>query len=197
MDAGFDGQTINQWRKPQRVSAMIDAIRESLGSYYLYIKFVHLIAATLWSWSTSVAYIWYARDAWREWAKNPTNDLLRARRNWAFEQFDKGVIVEHLAFPVVLITGPLLIILGGWPLATPWLAAKLAILLLVFIPIEICDYWLSHIVGNKNRLRDAGDAERYERFMQIHWLFFRITTPLIILFVPAAIFLAVVKPALW
>lgn len=176
---------------------MIDAIRESLGSYYLTIKFVHLMAATLWSWSTAVAYVWYIRDAWRDWAREPGNDLLRARRNWAFEQFDKGVIVEHLAFPVVLITGPLLIILGGWPLDTPWLAVKLAILLLVFMPIEICDYWLSHIAGNKNTLRASGDDERYEWFMQFHWLFFRVTTPLIVIFVPTTIFLAVVKPAFW
>lgn len=176
---------------------MVDAIRESLGAYYLYIKFVHLLAAMMWSWSTSVAYVWYIKDAWEEWAKNPQDSILKARRDWAFEQFDRGVILEHLAFPVILITGPLMVILAGWPLMTPWLAAKLAVVLLVFIPIEIFDYWLSHLGGNKTRVRKQNDPQKFDRFIQIHWLFFRVTTPLIVVFMPLVIFLAVVKPAVW
>lgn len=176
---------------------MIDAIRESLGSWYLYIKFIHVLAAMMWSWSTAVAYVWYVKDAWEQWAENPSDDILKARRDWAFEQFDKGVILEHLAFPVILITGPLLIILSGWPLVTPWLAAKLAVVLLVFIPIEIFDYWLSHLGGNKTRVRKQNDPQKFDRFIRYHWLFFRVTTPLIVIFMPLVIFLAVVKPALW
>jgi uncharacterized membrane protein len=176
---------------------MVDAIRESLGAWYLYIKFVHLLAAMMWSWSTAVAYVWYIKDAWKEWADNPQDSVLKARRDWAFEQFDRGVILEHLAFPVILVTGPLMIVLAGWPLMTPWLAAKLSIVLLVFIPIEIFDYWLSHLGGNKTRIRKQNDPKKFERFIQIHWLFFRITTPLIVIFMPLVIFLATVKPALW
>lgn len=176
---------------------MVDAIRETLGAYYLYIKFVHLMAAMMWSWSTAVAYVWYIRDAWQEWADNPQDPILKARRDWAFEQFDRGVVLEHLAFPVILITGPLMIILAGWPLMTPWLAAKLAIVLLVFMPIEIFDYWLSHLGGNKTRIRKQNDPQKFDRFIRIHWMFFRVTTPLIVIFMPLVIFFATVKPALW
>jgi len=176
---------------------MIDAIRESLGAYYQYIKFVHLLAAMMWSWSTAVAYVWYIKDAWKEWAENPHDPILKARRDWAFEQFDKGVVLEHLAFPVILITGPLMIILAGWPLMTPWLAVKLAIVLFVFIPIEIFDYWLSHMGGNKTRVRKQNDPKKFDHFIRIHWIFFQITTPLIVIFMPLVVFLATVKPTLW
>jgi len=31
----------------------------------------------------------------------------------------------------------------------------------------------------------------------MHWIFFQITTPLIVIFMPLVVFLATVKPALW
>lgn len=176
---------------------MLASIQQSLGSYYIYIKFIHLLAVMIWSWSTSVAYVWYLQGAWKEWLRNPRDPILKARRNWAFEQFDRGVVLEHIAFPIILLTGPLLLIISGWPLSTPWLAVKLTIILLVFLPMEIFDYWISHLSGNKNRLKRKNDAISYEHFIQMHWLFFRISTPLIVIFVPITIFLAVVKPDLW
>ena len=36
--------------------------------------------------------------------------------------------------------------------------------------------------------------KKYERMIQIHWKFFVITTPLVAIFIPAIIFLAIVKP---
>lgn len=176
---------------------MLASIQQSLGSYYIYIKFIHLLAVMIWSWSTSVAYVWYLQGAWKAWLRNPQDSLLKARRNWAFEQFDRGVILEHIAFPVVLITGPLLLIITGWPLLTPWLVVKLGIVLLVFLPVEAFDYWISHFGGNKRRIKQNHDEARYEYFIQLHWRFFRISTPLIVIFVPLTIFLAVVKPEMW
>lgn len=58
-------------------------------------------------------------------------------------------------------------------------------------------YYLSHFGGNKYKLRMRGESVKYERAIAYHWLFLRISTPFIVVFVPLAIFLAVVKPALW
>lgn len=173
---------------------MIDMIRDVFGPYYVYVKFIHMFFMMIWVWSTSVAYIWYVKVAWLSWAKNPQDEMRLARRNWVFEQFDRGVVLEHTAFPIVIVTGVLLLVLSGWPLSTPWVALKLAIFLLVFMPVEVFDYWLCHYAGNKNVLKKHNDPQEYERFMHIHWRFLRISTPLIAVFVPLILFLAIVKP---
>ena len=173
---------------------MLDATREALAPYYLYIKFIHLFFVMIWSWSTAVAYTWYVKGAFQRWEKNPSDPQLVQRRNWAIEQFDKGVVLEHIAFPVILFTGPLLYWIGPWNLSFTWLLAKLSIVVLIFIPIEICDYHLSHFGGNKERLRKRGLMERYEKSIRQHWMFLKVTTPLIIIFMPTVIFLAVTKP---
>ncbi|TNC83955.1 MAG: hypothetical protein CSH49_20080 [Alcanivorax sp.] len=174
---------------------MLELIKEYLGPHYLIIKFVHVFAVMAWSWSTAVAYTSYLKPAYIKWRKNPADPILLQRRDWAFEQFDRGAVIEHTAFPVLVISGGLLFALGGWDIGFHWLMLKLSIVVLIFFPIEIADYWLSHMGGNKYRIRASGDAEKYQRYIQHHWHFFRITTPLITLFMPMVIFLAIVKPA--
>lgn len=174
---------------------MLELIREYLGPHYLIIKFIHVFAVMAWSWSTAVAYTSYLKPAYMKWRKNPDDPVLKQRRDWAFEQFDRGAVIEHTAFPVLLISGGLLFALGGWNLGFHWLLLKLCIVVFVFFPIEIADYWLSHMGGNKYRIRTQGSPEKYQRYIQHHWLFFKITTPLITIFMPMVIFLAIVKPA--
>ena len=173
---------------------MLDATREALAPFYLYIKFVHVFFVMIWSWSTAVAYTWYVKGAFQRWEKAPTDPVAIQRRNWAIEQFDKGVVLEHVAFPVILVTGPLLYFIGPWNLDFKWLLVKLLVVTLIFIPIEVCDYWLSHFGGNKARLRRHQQQDKYERAIHLHWRFLKITTPLIIIFMPAVVFLAVTKP---
>jgi len=173
---------------------MFDALREALAPGYLYIKFVHLFFVMIWSWSTSVAYTWYVKGAYLKWLKNPDDPVAIQRRNYAQEQFDKGAVLEHVAFPVVLITGPLMYWLGPWNLDYTWLLVKLLIIVFIFLPIEVFDYHLSHFGGNKEKLRRKGLMDQYEISMRRHWTFLKVTTPLIVVFMPLVIFLAVVKP---
>jgi hypothetical protein len=176
---------------------MIETLQSTFSSYYLYIKFVHVFFVMMWSWSTAVAYGWYVKGAFLSWEINPDDPKSIARRNWAIEQFDKGVVLEHIAFPIILVTGPLLWIIGGWNHENPWFLLKILVVVFIFAPIEIVDYYLSHFGGNKYKLRMRGESVKYERAIRQHWLFLRITTPLIIVFMPMAIFLAIVKPPLW
>ena len=174
---------------------MLEALHEILLPWYPYVKFVHLFSVMIWSWSTAVAYTWYVKGAFVRWEKNPADPLAIERRNYAQEQLDKGVVLEHIAFPVILITGPLLCWLAGWTLVeAKWLLVKICIVAFIFIPMEICDYWLSHLGGNKAMLRRKGLMEKYEQSMRRHWLFLKISPPLIVTFMPLVIFLAVVKP---
>lgn len=174
---------------------MPEAIQSALLPYYIYIKFIHVFFVMIWSWSTAVAYTWYVKGAFLRWEKNPQDPVVIQRRNWAIEQFDKGVVMEHVAFPIILITGPLLYFIGPWNLDFTWLLIKLTIVIFIFVPLEIFDYWLSHFGGNKLKLKRKNEWEKYEHAIQQHWKFLKASTPFIMIFVPTVIFLAIVKPS--
>lgn len=176
---------------------MLDTIRLALMPWYMEIKFVHLLFVMMWGMSTGVAYLFYVRFAFLRWQREPENPERIALRNWTMDQFDKGVIIEHIAFPVILVTGPTLYWLGGWSVMDArWLAIKLSIAFFIFVPIEIIDYWISHFGGRKSLHLLRGDDDKYEQAILWQWGFFRLTTPIVSLFIPAMIFLAVVKPSL-
>ena len=71
---------------------------------------------------------------------------------------------------------------------------KLVLIVLVFLPIEIADFYLAHFGGNKERLRRAGDEVAYERAIHLHWWFLITTTPIVIVSITFAFYLAIVKP---
>lgn len=176
---------------------MIEILHATFSGYYLYLKFIHVFFVMIWAWSTAVAYGWYVKGAFLAWEKNPDDPQIVKRRNWAIEQFDRGVVLEHIAFPVVIVTGPLLWMLSGWTLDNPWLLVKMLVVVFIFLPMEMLDYYLAHFGGNKYKLRIRGESEKYEQAIRQHWRFLQVTTPLIIVFVPLVIFLAIVKPVLW
>ncbi len=174
----------------------MEELRIGFSPWYLYLKFIHVFAVGLWSFSTAVAYRNYLVPAFRGWLRNPDNVTYIDRRNQAMERFDRGVILEHVAFPVILITGPMMAWIANMPwYEANWLGLKIAIVILIFLPIEIFDYYLSHYGGNKERLRLAEEHQKYEQIMARHWLFLRLSTPLIVVFVPLTYFLAVTKPS--
>ena len=77
---------------------------------------------------------------------------------------------------------------------------KLTIVVLVFLPIEVFDYWLSHFGGNKAKIRRSipdGDSlmsTRYERAIHYHWWFLIVTTPIISIAGVTVLYLAIDKP---
>jgi uncharacterized membrane protein len=175
------------------VAAMVEGIRAALAPYYLDIKFIHLVAVSAWIWSTSVAYMYYLVPVFRAWRRNPGDLQIIALRDWVMDRFDSGATYEHVAFPVVLLSGALLIFIAGWTLASTWLVLKLLIVIGLFVPIEVCDYYLSHFGGNKARLRAQGTPDRVEASIHRHWWFLLLTTPLITIFPFVVVFLAVTK----
>lgn len=181
--------------KKQSADTGLEALRTALIPYYLHVQFLHLLSVAIWSFSTTVAFRNFIIPAFRAWQRDPHNPVCIARRNEFMERFDKGVILEHIAFPVLVITGLMLVWLAGWQWRElNWLTIKLVIIAIVFIPVEIADYYLSHLGGNKKKIRAAGNSERYEVMVMCHWRFLKMTTPLVVFLVPLLFYLAVTKP---
>jgi len=173
---------------------VIEAVQQLLAPWYLQIKFVHLVFVAVWFMSTSVAYRFYLLPIFVAWMKSPRDVDAVRMRNWAMERFDDGAILEHIAFPVLLITGPMLMLAGGWSPAQGWFAMKLVMVVLVFIPIEVMDYYLAHFAGNKEKIRATGNAPAYEAAIHTHWWFLIVSSPVVIITIPYVIYLVVVKP---
>ncbi|MEO0963240.1 MAG: hypothetical protein AAFY01_12550 [Pseudomonadota bacterium] len=158
------------------------------------IKLIHLLAVMVWLFSTAVAYQNYLVPAFQAWRANPGDGQAVAMRNLAIERFDKGVVLEHVAFPVIMITGPVLWLVSGYGADSDWFVLKMLIVFGIFLPIEIMDYYLSHFGGNKARHRHAGDMEAYERDVEVHWRFLVSVTWPIVFFGVLVVVLAVLKP---
>ena len=174
---------------------MLAESREFLQSYFLYIKFLHVMVAMPWAFSTTVAWAFYLKPAFRRVADGSDDAEAIAQRNRYMELFDRGAIVEHVCFPILVATALLMIWINQHDLSTwNYVSAKFAIGAFIFVPIEVVDYYLAHFGGNKAAIRRSGDMAKYERFIGHHWLFLRITEPIVIVFVPLVVFLAVLKP---
>lgn len=173
----------------------MNALHSALAPYYLEIKWVHLFFVAMWAFSTAVAYRYYVVPAFRAWLGDKSNPPLIEKRDAMIKAFDRGAVLEHIAFPIILLTGVTMVWLNGWPLdQLNWLTVKLMIVGLIFIPMEVVDYHISHFGGRKGLALAAGDVARYERQIAFHWEFFRVTEKIVRVFVPLVFFLAVVKP---
>lgn len=179
---------------PDAVSDL-DSLRQGLAPAYGWLKALHVLAVMAWAWSTAVAYIYFIKPAYRRALRDPDDAGARAERDRFMELFDRGVVIEHVAFLIILATGLLLLWISGFTvLKWTWLGAKLLLVAVVFVPMEIADAYLAHGAGNKRRLRRAGQGDRHEHMMERHWRFFRVTEPIVMVLIPMAIVLAIAKP---
>ncbi len=177
---------------------MYETLHYGLAPYYLYIKLIHMLLAFVWAFSVAVGYTQYLLPVVQAWRRNPHDPEFVPMRHWVFERFDQGVVLEHIAFPVILLTGIMLILAGGWGPESGWLVLKLAIVVAITVPMEIFDYHISHLGGNKRHIRDRNpdepDWEGYEKALHRHWWFFLTTTPIIYFVTLGIFFLAITKP---
>mgnify|MGYP003987498079 CR=1 FL=1 len=170
-------------------------LHSMISPFYLEIKTLHLLSVAMWSFSTAVAFRNYFVPVYKYWIRHRDDEAAIQDRNDVMEKFDRGAVLEHVAFPVAIITGLLMIWIAGWSLnSVNWLVLKLGIILFVFVPVEIVDYYISHFGGNKERIRRSATPERYEPMVLFHWKFFKVTTPLVMIFIPLLFYLAVAKP---
>ena len=174
---------------------MLEELRVALAPYYLHIKWIHVVSAAIWSFSTAVGYTWYLKPVLRASYRHPEDSELRARRDDWMDRFDRGAQLEHYALIVLVVTSLMMLVIAQVDL-TRWsfITAMLWLGIIVILPMEMIDIWLSHMGGNKVKVRATGDIERYERVMARHWLFLRASERIVVVLIPTMFYLAIVKP---
>ena len=170
---------------------------DNLMVYYPYIKFIHLFSVMIWSMSAVGAYVYYFRTTLFAVKKDPQNMELQRRLIWAYEQFDKTVVLEHIAFPMLLITGLLMFLMAGWTTDSSWMLVKLVIVIGFFVPLELLDVWISHVLGPRISKNRENDVNGWNKGRALHWRFLKTVSPWVAVSIPLVIFLAVVKPVFW
>jgi len=172
----------------------VNALAEFATTHFVVFKTIHVLAATLWAFSTIGPMRFYVRPTLAAAERDPENEELQRRRDWVLEQFDRTVMLEHVAFAAILLTGPMLYITGAAMLDQTWFAIKIAVVVAIFIPLEIYDVWLSHIAAPKETSAKHDNPLRYAAFRRRYVAFLKGVTPLILLTVPAVLILALAKP---
>ena len=173
----------------------MEEVRALLAPWYAYVKAIHVVSAAVWSFSTAVAWIFYLKPALNRAKRAPGDPEARRRLHDFMERFDRGVAIEHVALALLVGTAALMLWIARVDLARwSFVTAKVWIGVLVILPMEAIDIYLSHLGGNLAAIRGSGDTDRYERFLGYHEVFLRVTEPIVVMIVPLLFVLAIAKP---
>lgn len=116
----------------------------------------------------------------------------------AYRVFIKMLILEHVAFVALIVSGiGMAILVFGF--TQPWLQWKLLIILLLIVPLEILDIWYGNIKLPQifSRLNDVGYDTKQTRTLHIYHVFVtRIAIAIIPVSVLAIVWLVIAKPNL-
>jgi uncharacterized membrane protein len=163
-----------------------------------WIRFVHVAAFVGWA-GPAMGASWLVYVAAWDRRRHPDDAELLRRERWVRRQFNLVVALEHLAFATLIVTGLMLMEAVDWAYAgQAWVAWKLALVFVVFLPMELVDVVLSAWLGGEMRADPEADeeaAQGYARAARVQDLFLRATIPPVMVGIPIALYLAVVKPA--
>jgi hypothetical protein len=174
---------------------MADALQGLLLSWYGWLTFLHLFTLGVWAFSATGAYwlVAVAAAQRRRHAGTAQAGEYERRDEWARWHFNIVVRAEHIAFPLLLLTGLLLFVAGGWQVQG-WLAWKLLIVLGIFLPMEIYDTWLSHVHVPAAMRAKTGDRALFRRALRRQDRFIAASMWIVVLLIPLVMWLASVKP---
>ncbi|MCB1684722.1 MAG: hypothetical protein KDI31_09560, partial [Pseudomonadales bacterium] len=79
----------------------MEGLTAFISSNFLYIKFVHVFFAFLWGLAVPPAFTVYVKRAMRDHAADPANAELERRMWWSWDQIEKLIVLEHVAWPVL------------------------------------------------------------------------------------------------
>lgn len=114
----------------------------------------------------------------------------------AYRIFIRLLIVEHLAFLVLLATGTGMVALA-YNLHTPWLQWKILLILAVILPLEIADIWYGNIKLPRIFVQQNSAGYNIQDARTLH-IYHRYITTAAILIIPLCVtlimWLVIAKP---
>lgn len=156
------------------------------------VKVIHLGALVIWLGPSGGA--WMVLMLARHKAGEPS-----LVTHYLYRGFFQMLWLEHLGFVTMLASGVVLLgMYGLGAMATAWLEFKLAIVVLVIVPIEAADLWFSHRGLPQifvSRRPDAPYTGSEKRLLDLYHLrFVPIALPVLLTAVVTIMWLAIAKP---
>lgn len=159
-----------------------------------WLRFVHVAAFLVWAGPAMGASWFVYAAAWARRRSGDDEELLR-RERWVRRHFNFVVLAEHLGFAVLVVSGLMLAESTDWAYAGQrWFAWKLALVFLIFVPMELLDVVLSAWLQRVMTRDEPADAAAWARAARWQDLFMRATIPPVLIGIPIVLYLAVVKP---
>ena len=161
---------------------------------YLIVKFFHLVFVMLWA-GSAIGAFWFVLISRKERMDCDDNDDELVRRDdWVRHHFNNVLKIEHIAFPLVILSGISLIMLANWDISSGWLYWKLGIVVLIIIPMEIIDTWLSHFYVPPTISNKKQGLAAYNKAIVVQENFLKIATPTVAITIPTIMYMAITKP---
>jgi hypothetical protein len=160
---------------------------------YLALKLAHLVAVILWIGPPLGAYAVLGR-ALKE--RHGDVDGGRARLIWVERQVERVLVLEHIAFPVLIASGIGMVWFVGVDAALQWTWLKWKLAAVAFIvAFEVFDIYVSHVVWPPVlRADDPWAHASWPRAKAARRRLALAAVPVALVFIPATLWLAVVKP---
>lgn len=152
---------------------------------YLIGKLVHLLSLILWVGPPLGAY-------YILWQVHRSRD--RTQMVWAQRYVERVLVVEHIAFVVLILSGAYLVWLtDGALLNMPWLQKKLWLFAGVLV-FELVDIWISHFVlAHILEEKDPLDSPEWPRVERMRRTLAIAALPVAFILVPGIFYFAVAK----
>ena len=153
---------------------------------YAMAKLIHVVAVILWIGPPLGAYALVV-SAYRGGDK--------ARIVWAERECERVLVIEHVAFFLLLASGVMMTVsLGEGALSMSWLRNKLVLVALVVL-FELFDMWLAHHVFKRVfAAAEPFDTLAWQASKRWRRALYVAAVPVGLVFIPGILFFAVVKP---
>ena len=173
----------------------MEALQQFAIAHFVGIKAVHIVAATMWSfYFISGMFTVVPAVAHLRGLDAPDDSELTRRAYWVLERYEKSTIVEHVTFPIILGAGGLMWLSGVVGFSTGWFAAKMVIVLGMFLPGTISGMYYSYTKGARLRKNQEADPAAYFEYLQFFGRMLIWTSLPFVLMLASVLFLALMKP---
>ena len=159
--------------------------------WFPFAKLLHIAGLILWLGPSGGAWLLVQLSKRRLDQQSPEyNDLYR--------DFIKFFWVEHLGLFLLLGSGVLLLTMYGYSaLDWRWLQVKIALILLILVPIEVVDIWFGHVRLPglfSSTSRDTSVKSKMNGLELYERRFVPITLPILLVTVVGIMWLAIARP---
>ena len=174
---------------------VIEALQAFAIEHIVGIKAMHIVVATMWAfYFISGMFLLMPAITHIRSLDGPDDTEETRRAYWVIERYERSGIVEHICFPIILCAGGLMWLAGAANLSFAWFAAKMVIVLGMFLPGTLSGMYYAYVKGPRLRRRRDSDPLAYFEYLKLFANMIVWTSLPFVVMLASVLFLALMKP---